>query len=66
VTLEVQPDCVRMPAGNGRMKTEGRSVDVMRVIVRVKTALKFLAYALTAKARVLRKQITNHITKVEV
>ena len=48
--LEVHLDHVRMPAGNGREKSKGRSLDVMsaikRSIVVVKAAVNCLAYAL--------------------
>jgi hypothetical protein len=48
--LEVHLDHVRMPAGNGGVKTKGRSLDVMsaikKSIVRVKAAINCLAYAL--------------------
>jgi len=48
--LEVHLDHVRMPAGNGRVKTKGRPLDVMSAIkssiVRVKAAINCLAYPL--------------------
>jgi hypothetical protein len=48
--LEVHVDHVRMPAGNGREKTKGHSLDVLsaikRSIVVVKAAFFWLAYAL--------------------
>jgi hypothetical protein len=48
--LEIHLDHVRMPAGNGREKSKGRSLDVMsaikRSIVVVKEAVNCLAYAL--------------------
>jgi hypothetical protein len=55
--LEVRLDHVRMPAGNGREKTKGRSLDVLsavkRSIVVVKAAFLCLAHALIiAMARV--------------
>jgi len=55
--LEVDLEHVRIPAGNGRVKTKGRSLDEMNAIkksiVRVKTALKSMAYAIIiAMARV--------------
>jgi hypothetical protein len=55
--LEVHTDHVRMPAGNSRAKTKGRSLDVLsaikRSIVVVKTAFLCLAQALIiAMARV--------------
>ena len=55
--LEVHLDHVRMPAGNGRVMKNGRSLDVMsaikRSIVRFKAAPNCLAYALIiAMARV--------------
>jgi len=55
--LEVHLDHVRMPAGNGREKTKGRSLDVMsaikKSIVVVKAKLLCLAHALIiAMARV--------------
>jgi len=54
---EVHLDNVRMPAGNGRVRTKGRSLDVISAIkkgiVRVKAAINCLAYALIiAMARV--------------
>jgi len=56
--LEVHLDNVRMPAGNGREKTKGRSLDVMSAIknsiVVVKAAFLCLAHALIiAMARVI-------------
>ena len=55
--LEVHVDHVRMPAGNGRFRIKGRSLDlqsaIKRSIVTVKAALNCLAYALViAMARV--------------
>ena len=55
--LEVHLDHVRMPAGNGRVRTKGLSLDVMsaikKSIVTVKALLNCLAYALIiAMARV--------------
>jgi hypothetical protein len=55
--LEVHLDHVRMPAGNGREKTKGRSLDVLRAIKRsivvAKAAFLCLAHALiTAMAQV--------------
>jgi len=48
--LEVRLDHIRTPAGNGGVRTKGRSLDVMiaikKIIVTVKTALNCLAYAL--------------------
>ena len=48
--LEVHLDHVRMPAGNGREKTKGRSLTVLsaikKSIVVVKTAFLCLAHAL--------------------
>ena len=48
--LEVHLDHVRMPAGNGREKTKGRSISVLsaikKSIVTVKTAFLCLAHAL--------------------
>jgi len=46
--IEVHLDHVRMPAGDGRVKTKERSLDVMskRSIVIVKSALNCLAHAL--------------------
>ena len=45
--VEVHPDHVRIPAGNGGVKTKGRSLDVMSAIkkniVRVKAAINSLA-----------------------
>jgi hypothetical protein len=56
-SLEVHLSHVRMPAGNGGVKTKGRLLDVMSAIkgsiVRMKAAIKCLAYALViAMARV--------------
>jgi hypothetical protein len=55
--LEVHLDHVRMPAGNGRVKTKGRCIDILsavkKSIVVVKTAVLCLAHALViAIARV--------------
>jgi hypothetical protein len=54
--LEVCLDHVRMPAGNGREKTKGRSLDVLSAvkkgIVVVKAAFLCLAHALIAMASV--------------
>ena len=55
--LEVHLDLVRMPAGNGEVKTKGSSLDVMggikNSIVRVKVFVNSLVYALIiAMARV--------------
>jgi len=69
-SLEVHLSHVRMPAGNGGVKTKGRSLDVMSVIkgsiVRMKAAIKCLAYALViAMARVngnRKYQIHRHGT----
>ena len=48
--LEVHLDHVGMPAGNGRVKTKGRSLDMMstikKSIVSVKAAINCLAYVL--------------------
>ena len=48
--LEVHLDHVRMPAGNGREKTKGRSLDVMSAITKsivfVKAAMYCLAHHL--------------------
>jgi len=48
--LEVRLHHVRMSAGNGTVKTKGRSLDAMRAIkkriVTVKAAVNCLAYAL--------------------
>ena len=48
--LEVHLDHVRMPAGNGRVKTKKRSLNVMSAITKgifaVKAAINCLAYAL--------------------
>ena len=68
--LEVQLDNVRMPAGNGRVRTKGRSLDVMSVIkkciVTVKAAVNCLAYALISLWLVLMvTQSTNHIVTLE-
>ena len=41
--LEVHLDRVRMPAGNGRVRTKGRSLDVMSAIKKcIVTAKAFL------------------------
>jgi len=55
--LEVHLDHVRMPAGNGAVKTKGRSLDVMsaikKSIVFVKAAMYCMAHALIiAMARI--------------
>jgi len=57
--LKVHLDHVRMPAGNGRVKTKGCPLDVMSVIKKINATLKAAVYCLASAIIIARARVNG-------